>query len=200
MWMMCKCSAIEIRRQTYNLSQAINPFTERLSPVPLSMKRFWLLFSQSVTVLLAAYFVVATLKPGWLNLAGPNRGTVAVLEAPTPTLGSVPVGSFRLAAQKSSSAVVSINTSKNARQSPHSSDPWFQIFLRRAGGPAPGRPGQRRDRECRRLHPDQQPCGGKRRRNRGHPQRQSACPRQSDRHRPRIRPGRAQNWSRQAYR
>jgi serine protease DegQ len=127
--MMCKCSAIEIRRQTYNLSQAINPFTERLSPVPLSMKRFWLLFSQSVTVLLAAYFVVATLKPGWLNLAGPNRGAVAVLEAPTPTLGSVPVGSFRLAAQKSSSAVVSINTSKNARQSPHSSDPWFRFFF-----------------------------------------------------------------------
>jgi Do/DeqQ family serine protease len=41
----------------------------------------------------------------------------------------VPVGSFRQAAQKSSSAVVSINTSKNARQGPHGSDPWFKFFF-----------------------------------------------------------------------
>ena len=34
------------------------------------MKRLWLLFSQSVTVLVAAYFVVATLQPEWLG-----RGT-----------------------------------------------------------------------------------------------------------------------------
>ena len=32
------------------------------------MKRLWLVFAQSVTVLLAAYFVVATLKPQWLEL------------------------------------------------------------------------------------------------------------------------------------
>lgn len=31
------------------------------------MKRFWLLFSQTVTVLLAAYFVIAVLKPDWLG-------------------------------------------------------------------------------------------------------------------------------------
>ena len=31
------------------------------------MKRYWLLFSQSVTVLLAAWFVVATLQPQWLQ-------------------------------------------------------------------------------------------------------------------------------------
>lgn len=92
------------------------------------MKRLWLLFSQTVTVLLAAYFVVGTLKPGWL----PQRGTsssVAVIEAPLPEAVVVPSGSFRLAAQKSSSAVVSINISKNARPSPHSSDPWFKFFF-----------------------------------------------------------------------
>lgn len=93
------------------------------------MKRFWLLFSQSVTVLLAAYFVLATLKPGWFGQTGSKGGTVAVVEAIAPVTGSVPVGSFRLAAQKSSSAVVSINTSKNARQNPHSSDPWFRFFF-----------------------------------------------------------------------
>jgi hypothetical protein len=33
-----------------------------------AMKRYWLLFSQWVTVLLAAWFVVATLQPDWLRL------------------------------------------------------------------------------------------------------------------------------------
>ncbi len=93
------------------------------------MKRFWLLFSQSVTVLLAAYFVVGTLKPNWLGLRGGGSGTVAVLQAPAAGAGVVPLGSFRLAAQKSSLAVVSINTSKNARPGPHTNDPWFKFFF-----------------------------------------------------------------------
>ncbi|MBK9442326.1 MAG: trypsin-like peptidase domain-containing protein [Comamonadaceae bacterium] len=93
------------------------------------MKRFWLLFSQSVTVLLAAYFVVGTLKPGWLGQRASSSGTLAVLEVPAPGPGVVPPGSFRQAAQKSSLAVVSINTSKNARQGPHGNDPWFKFFF-----------------------------------------------------------------------
>ena len=93
------------------------------------MKRFWLLFSQSVTVLLAAYFVIGTLKPGWLGSPGGRSGTVAVLEAPPSETHAVPAGSFRLAAQKSSAAVVSINTSKNTRPDPRNSDPWFRFFF-----------------------------------------------------------------------
>jgi serine protease DegQ len=31
------------------------------------MRRYWLVFSQAVTVLLAAWFVVATLKPEWIH-------------------------------------------------------------------------------------------------------------------------------------
>jgi serine protease DegQ len=92
------------------------------------MKRLWLLFSQAVTVFLAAYFVVGTLKPGWLPLHGVSSA-VAVLEAPESSNGAAPVGSFRLAAQKSSSAVVSINISKNARPNPQSNDPWFKFFF-----------------------------------------------------------------------
>ena len=34
------------------------------------MKRLWLLFSQAVTVLLAAFFIVATLKPQWVQRGG----------------------------------------------------------------------------------------------------------------------------------
>ncbi|MDO8320236.1 S1C family serine protease [Rhodoferax sp.] len=93
------------------------------------MKRFWLFFSQSVTVLLAAYFVVLTLKPDWLDGIYVQPASVALLEAPASVATAVPAGSFRLAAQKSSSAVVSINTSKNARSGPHSSDPWFRFFF-----------------------------------------------------------------------
>ena len=90
------------------------------------MKRLWLLFAQTATILLAAYFVVATLKPQWLGR--PIAGTVALLEAPAGAPGEVPIGSFRLAAQKASQAVVSINTSKAARKNPNAGDPWFRFF------------------------------------------------------------------------
>ena len=47
------------------------------------MKRTWLLFAQAVTVLLAAYFVVATLKPEWLNKRSTSLGgVVSIVEAP----------------------------------------------------------------------------------------------------------------------
>jgi Do/DeqQ family serine protease len=92
------------------------------------MKRFWLLFSQSVTVLLALWFVVATLKPHWLAGRFPST-PVAVVQAPANGNMVVPAGSFRLAAQRSSAAVVSINTSKAARRNPHDSDPWFRFFF-----------------------------------------------------------------------
>jgi Do/DeqQ family serine protease len=93
------------------------------------MKRFWLLFSQTVTVLLAAYFVVATLKPDWLGSRSASSGSIALLQAPVTGSGVVPPGSFRFAAQKSSAAVVSINTSKLAGNSPRNNDPWFKFFF-----------------------------------------------------------------------
>jgi Do/DeqQ family serine protease len=115
-------------RNTYNLS-TYRCFTFTKHHACLAMKRFWLLFSQSVTVLLATYFVVLTLKPGWLEGIHVQPVSVALLEAPAGVATAVPAGSFRLAAQKSSSAVVSINTSKNARSGPHNSDPWFRFFF-----------------------------------------------------------------------
>jgi serine protease DegQ len=97
------------------------------------MRRFWLLFSQCVTVLLAAYFVVATLKPEWLGKTGEalNR-SVALVEAPsTPATvtGPPPPGSFRASAQKASAAVVSINTLKAPERHPQANDPWFRFFF-----------------------------------------------------------------------
>ncbi len=96
------------------------------------MQRLWLLFCQTVTVLLAAYFVVGTLKPDWLGNRASLSGGIALLEAPAASTATPPAGSFRLAAQRSSAAVVSINTSKAARNR-HGNDPWFKFFFGEQG-------------------------------------------------------------------
>ncbi len=102
--------------------------TGQPTPTIPNMRKTWLLFSQTVTVLLAAYFVVATLKPAWLNRGG--LGSVAVIEAPTGAAGSrTPApGSLSGAAKAASGAVVSITASKTARN-PHAQDPWFRFFF-----------------------------------------------------------------------
>ena len=102
------------------------------------MKRTWLLFSQTVTILVAAYFVVATLKPQWLDRGAPMGG-VSVIEAPTGLMphGTSPVGSFALAAKTASGAVVSINTSKTAERNPNADDPWFKFFFGEQGSGEP---------------------------------------------------------------
>jgi serine protease DegQ len=99
------------------------------------MRRSWLLFSQAVTILLAAYFVVATFKPEWLRRPGiTSQSTgVTLLEAPA-SAGPPPAGSFRQAAQRASAAVVSINTSKAAPRNPQANDPWFRFFFGDQGG------------------------------------------------------------------
>ena len=94
------------------------------------MKRSWLLFSQAVTILLAVYFVVATLQPQWLGRRSSIAG-VSVIEAPASTAPRSSTGgsSFSAAAKLASAAVVSINTSKLAAQNPNANDPWFRFFF-----------------------------------------------------------------------
>lgn len=93
------------------------------------MRRLWLLFSQSITVMLAAWFVVSTLKPGWLQTSTVTPSGITLLEAPRSTDNFLPAGSFRAAAQRASPAVVSINTSKAAARNPNANDPWFRFFF-----------------------------------------------------------------------
>ncbi len=105
------------------------------------MKRLWLVFAQSVTVLLAAYFVVGTMKPEWLGRR-PGSNAIALIEAPAAGNSSAPVaGSFSAAAKKASPAVVSINTSKMAERDPRSSDPWFRFFFGEQGQGGPQQAG-----------------------------------------------------------
>lgn len=92
------------------------------------MKRNWLFFSQTVTVLLALWFVVATLKPEWLQQRTGLSAVVPVLEAGPGRSAAVKANSYSPAAKAASPAVVSISTSK-ATNNPHSGDPWFRFFF-----------------------------------------------------------------------
>lgn len=96
------------------------------------MRRLWLLFAQTVTVGLALWFIVATLKPEWAGSMRSSRlgtSSVSLLEAPsTSTPGQ---GSYRDAATRAMPAVVNIFTTKGARQPKHPfmDDPLFRRFF-----------------------------------------------------------------------
>lgn len=97
-----------------------------------NMKRLWLLFAQTVTVLVAALFVVATLKPEWLNrrVALPTGVPVIESSGPISSAETPPAAnSLREAAKTASPAVVSINTSKASDNQAQSADPWFRFFF-----------------------------------------------------------------------
>lgn len=91
------------------------------------MRRLWLLFAQTITVCLALWFIVATLKPDWLDL---NRKVL------TPDLKAnsevIPAqSSYREAVTRAMPAVVNIYTTKEVRQpqSPLLDDPFLRRFF-----------------------------------------------------------------------
>jgi serine protease DegQ len=96
------------------------------------MRRYWLIFAQTVTVALALYFVAVAVRPDWLARqptqvqVGANGRAVPVLQAP-----SVPTsGSYREAAGRAMPAVVNILTSKASRENhPLLKDPFFRRFF-----------------------------------------------------------------------
>jgi len=109
------------------------------------MRKSWLLFSQAVTVALAVFFVVATLKPEWVK-----RGTNAVSLPSVVTISSVPsvpssspavagtgvgvaVLSYSAAAKLASPAVVSITASKAPPRNARNDDPVFRYFFGERG-------------------------------------------------------------------
>jgi serine protease DegQ len=99
------------------------------------MRRLWLLFAQTVTVGLALWFIVASLKPEWTTrMAGSGAVQSAGITTPlTEAPGSAPpgVGSYRDAARRAMPAVVNIFTTKEAQQprSPFMDDPLFKRFF-----------------------------------------------------------------------
>ncbi len=97
------------------------------------MRRLWLLFAQTVTVALALWFIVATLKPEWIRHAGPAPH--AQLESTTVPVREEEGGinlpnSYRTASQRAMPAVVNIFTTKAAKQQhPLGNDPMFRRFF-----------------------------------------------------------------------
>ena len=92
------------------------------------MKRLWLLFAQTVTVLVAVWFVLITLKPDWVQRPSWNTDLQVFEVAPGAILPTASAGSLSFAAKKASPAVVSINTSQKAGLEKNK-DPWFRYFF-----------------------------------------------------------------------
>ncbi|MFC3147677.1 S1C family serine protease [Piscinibacterium candidicorallinum] len=116
------------------------------------MRKLWLIFAQSVTVLLAALFVVATLKPEWLRASGPLSGVQQVITQPLGSGAATPQGGpitvkeatavakpvavlpghsigFADAARLAAPAVVNIFTTKQVKPRRNApADPFFRFF------------------------------------------------------------------------
>ena len=99
--------------------------------------RLWLLFAQTVTILFAAWFMIATLKPSWLVNEGVSSIVDSVnLKESVYDNSSLSPGSYHDAVKKSMPAVVNIFTSKaptkpktrkGNKQNP--ADPLFKFFF-----------------------------------------------------------------------
>ena len=92
------------------------------------MKRLWLLFAQTVTVLGAVWFVLITLKPEWVQRPSWNTDLQIFEVAPGAISPTSSAGSLSFAAKKASPAVVSINTSQKGALEKNK-DPWFRYFF-----------------------------------------------------------------------
>jgi serine protease DegQ len=88
------------------------------------MRRFWLLFAQTVTIGLGLYFVFTLVRPAArIEVAGK---TATVMQAPPLPVG----GSYRDAAARAMPAVVNIVTTKAIRPNhPLLRDPFFRKFF-----------------------------------------------------------------------
>jgi serine protease DegQ len=106
------------------------------------LKRLWLIFAQAVTVVLAAVFVVTTLKPQWLRQVRetPISQTARQLALPPSPAASFVRAGFAQAARAAAPAVVSITASKAPpRANGRARDPLFGFpFGQRRGSPQLG--------------------------------------------------------------
>ncbi|MBM3370539.1 MAG: trypsin-like peptidase domain-containing protein [Burkholderiaceae bacterium] len=112
------------------------------------MHRLWLLFAQTVTVLVAGFFVLSTLRPEWFGKASETRPALAELsttkEAATATntpANNTGIVSYRLAAEQAMPSVVSIQATSRVRlpsNHPLLNDPMFRRFFGPEGRAEPG--------------------------------------------------------------
>lgn len=93
------------------------------------MRRFWLLFAQTVTIALALYFVYGALRPASrVQQLGSPAKPVPVVETASSSLAP---GSYRDAAARAMPAVVNILTLQVPKRGAHplARDPFFKRFF-----------------------------------------------------------------------
>jgi serine protease DegQ len=103
------------------------------------MRRFWLLFAQTVTVCLGILFIVQTLRPDWLARQAPSggaSGAPGTLVAPPALQGQPGPGSYSSAVMRAVPAVVNVYTRKrvNVPLVPLPNDPGLRQFFRQFPG------------------------------------------------------------------
>lgn len=94
------------------------------------MRRLWLLFAQTITVCLAIWFVVVTLKPDWLPWS--KKSSLPTVQMQRGDSSAVPSqASYRDAVSRAMPAVVNIYTTKEVLhpQSPLLDDPFLKRFF-----------------------------------------------------------------------
>ncbi len=109
------------------------------------MRRLWLLFAQTVTVGLALWFIVTSLKPQWVQQSfGINKSlsltsSVTLTEAPSSKSSSP--NSYNLAAKRAMPSVVNISASRSSNNgNPLLNDPFFKRFFGEESRPRSERP------------------------------------------------------------
>ncbi|QWD11060.1 Do family serine endopeptidase [Polynucleobacter paneuropaeus] len=86
------------------------------------LNRLWLLFAQAITILLAAWFILITLRPDWLAQTNITTIVDSVTLKENEDGSNLSPGSYHEAVKKSMPAVVNIFTSKNSNKPAGSKD------------------------------------------------------------------------------
>lgn len=101
------------------------------------MRRYWLIFAQAVTVCLGILFVVTTLRPDLLRLAGPAAGPQSAAAAARPSVARAQAtASYADGVARAAPSVVNVYTTKhvNVPLIPLPDDPVLRQFF----GQVPG--------------------------------------------------------------
>lgn len=105
------------------------------------MRKFWLMFAQATTIVLAVLFIVTTLRPEWLPQRGQLNQFVELKQAASPIPGASRAASYGDAVRRAAPSVVSIFTSKEIKtpRHPFFNDPLFRRFFGDGLGDQPQR-------------------------------------------------------------
>jgi serine protease DegQ len=109
------------------------------------MRRLWLLFAQTVTVGLALWFIVTSLKPNWVQQGLVINKNVSLTSSATlkeaPSNKNNAPGTYHLAAKRAMPSVVNISATRSSgNNNPLLNDPFFKRFFGEQAKPRTERP------------------------------------------------------------